>query len=55
MTPPESTRDLGGERFPGLKDEMPPSREKELIESTSSRKTGLQMRGVPSHSHISDP
>ena len=37
-------------------DEMPDSRERDLIEPTSSRKTGNQMseRG-PSHSHDSDP
>ena len=45
--PPECTRDLGGERLSGLKgtlDEMPDSRERELIELTSSRKTGHQVR-----------
>jgi hypothetical protein len=49
--PPECTRDLRGERLPGLiwwddgiLDEMPDGREKELLEPTSSRKTGHQMR-----------
>ena len=41
--------DLGGERLPGLigrrtLNEMPDSRERELIEHTSSRKTGHQVR-----------
>ena len=44
--PPECTRDLGGERFPVLIwrtfDEMPDSRERELIEPTSSRKKGIK-------------
>jgi hypothetical protein len=37
---------VGGERLPGLTgvDEMPDSRERELIEPTSSQKTGIQMR-----------
>jgi hypothetical protein len=34
--------------------EMPDSRERELLEPTSSRETGHQMRGRASHSHISD-
>jgi hypothetical protein len=38
----------------GTLDEMPDSRERELIEPTSSTKTGHQVR-LPSHSHISDP
>jgi hypothetical protein len=43
--PPECTRHLGGERPPqdskgGALAEMPYSRERELIEFTSSRKTG---------------
>jgi len=46
--PTECTRDLGGEKLSGLKegilDEMSYSMEKELVESTSSRKTGHQMR-----------
>jgi hypothetical protein len=47
--PPECTRDLGDERLSGLKgvgglDEMPYSRERELIEPTSSRKTEHQVR-----------
>ena len=40
----------------GALDEMPNSRERELIEPTSSRKTGYQVRewvAVPQH--ISDP
>jgi hypothetical protein len=37
--PPECTRDLEG-----TLDEMPNSREREIIEPTSSRKTGYQMR-----------
>jgi hypothetical protein len=45
---PECTRDLGGERLSGLKgrdlDEMYYSGERELVEPTSSRKTGHQMR-----------
>ena len=43
---PECTRVVGGERLPGLTgvDEMPDSRERELIEPTSSRKTGHQVR-----------
>jgi hypothetical protein len=44
---PECTRDLGGKRLSGIKgtlDEMPDSRERELIEPTSSRKTGHQVR-----------
>jgi hypothetical protein len=47
--PLECTRDLGGERLSGLKgkclDEMLNSGERELIESTSSRKTGHQVKG----------
>ena len=42
--PPECTRDLGGERFSGLKDEMPDSRERERVDPTSSRKTEHQVR-----------
>ena len=47
--PPEFTRDLGGERLSRLKeretlDEIPYSGERELVEPTSSRKTGHQMR-----------
>ena len=51
--PLECTRDLGGERLSGIKgrskghfilDEMLDSRERELIELTSSRKTGHQVR-----------
>ena len=45
---PECTTDLGDERLSGLKggtlDKMPESKEKELIEPTSSRKTGHQGR-----------
>ena len=45
---PECTRDLGGERPPGIKggtlDEMPKCRESELIESTFGRKIGHQVR-----------
>jgi hypothetical protein len=41
---PECTRDLGSERLPGLIrrdfNEVPSSRERELVELTSSRKTG---------------
>jgi hypothetical protein len=61
-TPPhthtECTRDLGGERLPepkeGTLDEMPDSRDRELIELTSSWKAGHQVRdGVPiRHSHL---
>jgi hypothetical protein len=50
---PECTRDLVGERLSGLKgkkshisgllDKMPDGRERELIEPTSSRKTGHQV------------
>ena len=43
----ECTRDLGGERLSGLKgtlDEMSYSGERELVESTSSRKTRHQVR-----------
>ena len=36
--------DLGGKRLQGSLDEMPDSRERELIEPTSSRKTGHQVR-----------
>jgi hypothetical protein len=44
---PECTRDLGDERLPGLKgrgtfDEMPDSRERELIEPTYSRKMNIK-------------
>ena len=40
----------------GTLDEMPVSREKELMEPTCSRKTGYQMKeGEASHSHSSDP
>jgi hypothetical protein len=40
----------------GTIDEMPYSRERELLETTSSRKTGHQlMDGLLSHSHNSDP
>jgi hypothetical protein len=40
----------------GALDEMPDSRERDLIESTSGRKTGHQEReGLPSHSQNSDP
>jgi hypothetical protein len=38
------TIDLGGERLSGLKDEMPYSMERELIDPNFSRKTGHQMR-----------
>jgi hypothetical protein len=39
----------------GTLDEMPDSRERELIELTSSRKTGHQMKeGRPTHRHNSD-
>ena len=48
---PEYTRDWGGERLSGLKrgdemplDEMPNSGKRGLVETTSSRKTGHQMR-----------
>jgi hypothetical protein len=47
--PLECTRDLGDERILGLKqrdlDEMAYSGERELVESTSSRKTGHQVEG----------
>jgi hypothetical protein len=47
---PECTRDLGGKRLPGLIfDEMHNSRERERIESTSSRKTGHQSEGWVYH------
>ena len=36
-------------------DEMPDSRERELIEPTPSKKTGHQVREGASHSHNSDP
>jgi hypothetical protein len=37
-------------------DEMPNNKERELIELTSSRKTGHQVRnGFPSYRHNSDP
>jgi hypothetical protein len=40
----------------GTLDETPDSRERELIEPTSSRKTGHQvMDGVAIQSHIPDP
>jgi hypothetical protein len=40
----------------GTLDEIPDSRERELIEPTSSRKTGPQVRDVIAiHSHNSDP
>ena len=39
----------------GTLDEMPDSRESELIESTSSMKTGIRRGREASHSHISDP
>jgi hypothetical protein len=46
--PLECTRDLGGEKLSGIKeeslDDMLNSRERELIETTSSRKTGHQVR-----------
>jgi hypothetical protein len=46
--PPECTRDLGDEKLSGLKvrtlDEMPYSEERELVEPTSSKKTGHQVR-----------
>ena len=46
--PPECTRDLGAQRLSGLKgrtlDEMPYSKERELIEPTSSRKTECEVR-----------
>ena len=50
LDPLESTRDLRGKRLSGLKgggtlDEMSNSGEKELIESTSCRKTGHQVEG----------
>ena len=42
---PERTRDLGGKRLPGLIGrDFDDSRERELKESTSSRKTGHQVR-----------
>jgi hypothetical protein len=48
--------DLKGERLlGGTLDEMPNSGERELIEATSSRKTGHQMREGASHNHNSDP
>jgi hypothetical protein len=46
----ECTRDLGGERISrisskgGTFDEMPNSGERELVESTFSRKTGIKWR-----------
>ena len=43
--PPECTRDLGGERFSGLKDEMLDSKVRELIEPTSIRKTSSEGGG----------
>ena len=46
--PLECTRNLGGERHSVLKkgtlDEMPDSRERDLVVPTSSRKTGHQVR-----------
>jgi hypothetical protein len=40
----------------GTLDEMPYTGERELVEPTSSRKTGHQVRnGLPSHSQNSDP
>lgn len=46
--PIECIRDLGGEKLSGLKlgelDEMPYSGERELVEPTSSRKAGHQVR-----------
>jgi hypothetical protein len=53
--PLESTRNLGSESFSGLKRRdlrwNAQQRERELIEPTSIRKTGHQMReGLPSHS-----
>jgi hypothetical protein len=56
----ECTRDLGGERLSGLKagtlDEMFYSRERKLIEPTSSRKIGHQVRNrFPSHSQNLTP
>jgi len=60
--PLECTRDLAGQRCSGLKgretsDEMPNSGEKELVESTSSRKRGHQMEGWCCHPKVknSDP
>ena len=51
--PLECTRDLGDERILGLKqrdlDEMAYSGERELVESTSSRKTGHQVEGWGCH------
>jgi hypothetical protein len=45
VDPSEHTRTLGGERLSGFKgrdlDEIPYSVERELVESTSSRKTRL--------------
>jgi hypothetical protein len=49
----ECTRDLGAERLSGLKgrafDEIPYRGERELVESTSSRKTGHQVEGWGCH------
>ena len=46
--PLECTRDLGGKRLSGIKvrplNEMPDNRKRELIETTSSKKTGRQVR-----------
>jgi hypothetical protein len=50
--PTECTRDLGGERLPGII--MPNSKERELLDPTSSRKTGHQVRDrvVMTQSHL---
>jgi hypothetical protein len=53
MNPLECTRGLGSERLSGLKgenlEEMTYSVERELVESTSSRKIGFQVGGWGCH------
>jgi hypothetical protein len=41
---PEYKTDMGGERLSGLKDEMPYTGERGLVEPTSSRQIGHQVR-----------
>jgi hypothetical protein len=51
--PLECTRDLGGERNVKIqRDEMPNSGKKELVQSTSNRKTGHQVEGWGCHPTI---
>jgi hypothetical protein len=55
--PPECTWEVRDSQYSngGTLDEMPESRKRKLIESTSRRKTGHQMREGASHSQNTDP